>query len=127
MASLRKEEDFIDHGLRSNLYSLHPIFFKQRESIFIQGIGTGGDAEGIDHSRKEERPNLFQISNLVISMDCCKTSAIEGNLSFPKLFLRGESVKRGFDKASNGGGREGSRSCCLLITEETALPTTQIG
>jgi len=59
MAPLGKREDLINHRLCSDLDGLHPIFFQHTEGPFIQGIGTGGDADGIDQARREKGLNLF--------------------------------------------------------------------
>jgi hypothetical protein len=59
MASMGEKKDFIDHGLDSDFYGLYPIFLEQGESLFIQGIGPGGDANGIDQTGSEEGPDFF--------------------------------------------------------------------
>jgi hypothetical protein len=82
MAPIRKEEDFIDHRLHSDFNRSYSVFLEQGESLFIQGIGSRGDSNGIDQTRSDERLNLFQITNLIIAMDGRETSAIEGNLFF---------------------------------------------
>jgi hypothetical protein len=127
MTSVGRREDFVDHGLYPDFHGLYIIFFKQGENLFIQSIGSSGDANGIDEARSEEGLDLFQITNLIIFMDCCEASTIEGNLFFPILFLRWESIERGFNKVSNrrGGGESSARS--LLIAEEATLTAAQIG
>jgi hypothetical protein len=59
MASLGKEENLIDHRLCSKLYGLYTVLLKQGENLFIQGIGSGGDTDGIDQTRSEKGLNLF--------------------------------------------------------------------
>jgi hypothetical protein len=59
MASMRQGKDFIDHRLHSELNSLHTQFFEERESLFIQGVGSGGDTNGINLARCEERLDFF--------------------------------------------------------------------
>jgi hypothetical protein len=80
----------------------------------------------MDQTRSEERLNFFQITDLMISMDCSEAPTIKSNLFFPILFLRWESIERSFNKVSNrrGGGESFARS--LLITEEATLMATQI-
>jgi hypothetical protein len=121
-----KEEDFINHGLHSDFYGLHPIFFEQGESLSIQGVGSCGDANGMDQTRSEEGLDFFQITNLIVFMDCGEASTIKSNLFFPILFLRGKSIERGFNKVSDGRGGRESFARSLLIAEETALMATQI-
>jgi hypothetical protein len=113
--------------LNSDLHRLNPIFFQHAESLSIQGIGTGGDADGIDQARGEKGLNLFQITNLILSTDCCKASTIKGTLFSSVLFFVRDPFKRIFDKVLYGGGRRESFRRCPLIAEETAFATPRIG
>jgi hypothetical protein len=81
----------------------------------------------MDQTRSEERLNFFQITDLMISMDCGEAPTIKSNLFFPILFLRGKSIEGGFNKVSDGRGGRESFARSLLIAEETALMATQIG
>src|SRR5512136_340917 len=126
MTSIGKSEDFIDHRLHPDFYGLHPIFFEQRERLLIQGIRPGGDANGIDQTRTDERLNFFQITSLIVSMDCRETPAIESDL-FLRVFLTVRDFsQRGFDKVSNGRGGREPFGGCLLIAEETAFTASQV-
>ena len=127
MASIGKGKDFIDHGLDSDFNRPYAIFFEQGESLFIQGIGPGGDTNGIDQTGSEEGLNFFEIANLIVFMNCRETSAIEGNLFFPALIIVRDSTKRIFNKAMNkrGGRKPFARS--LLIAEKTTLTATYSG
>jgi hypothetical protein len=124
MASIGKGEDFVDHRLDSNFNGFYAIFFEQGESFFIQGIGSGGDTDGIDQTRCEKGLNFFEIANLIIPMDGRETPPVKGNLFSPVIFLRGKSIERGFNKAMNKRGRGEPLARSLLIAEETTLTTT---
>jgi hypothetical protein len=54
-----KREDFVDHGLHPDFHGLYIIFFEQGENFFIQGIGSCGNANGMDQTRSEERLDFF--------------------------------------------------------------------
>jgi hypothetical protein len=86
MTSTGEEEDFIDHGLHSDFNRPHSIFLEQRKSLFIQGIGSRGDTNGINLTRSEEGMDLSQITKLIIPMDGREAPAVKGNLFF-SVFL----------------------------------------
>jgi hypothetical protein len=93
---------------------------------FIQGIRPGRNANGIDQARGEEGLDLFQIVNLLLSLQGRETPTVECNLFFPSLTIKGKLDKGGFDESSNRRGRRKSFSRCLLVAEETAVMTTRI-
>jgi hypothetical protein len=127
MASTGKGKDFIDHRLHSNFNGLHFIFFEQGEGLFIQGIGSRRDTNGIDQTRSEKGLNFLEIANLIIPMDGRETPPVKGNLFSPVIFFRGKSIERGFNKAMNKRGRGEPLARSLLIAEETTLTTTYGG
>jgi hypothetical protein len=102
------------------------MFFEQGERFFIQGIRSGGDANGIDQTRIEKGLNFLQIANLIVPMDCCETSAVKSDLSLPVFLIVSDSDERGFDKVSNGRGGWKPFGSCPLIAEETAFTAAQI-
>jgi hypothetical protein len=122
-----EREDFIVHGLDPDFHGLHPIFLEQGESLFIQGIGSGGDTNGIDQARGEAGLSFFEIMNLILSTDCRETSAVKGNLFFTALAIFGDSSKSGFNKGTNGSGRGVAFKRCLLVAEETTVTATYRG
>jgi hypothetical protein len=69
MTSTSKGENFVDHGLHSDFNRPDSVFCEQRKSLFVQGIGPGGDANGINLTGGDERMNLFEIANLILRMD----------------------------------------------------------
>jgi hypothetical protein len=127
MASMGEGENLIDHGLHSDFYGLHPIFLEQGESLFIQGVGPCGDANGIDQTGSEERLDFFEIANLIIPMDRREAPPVKGNLFFPGFLVVRNLDQRGFNKVTNGRGRGGAFKRCLLIAEETAVAATYRG
>jgi hypothetical protein len=112
--------------LGSKLYGLYPILLEQVKNLFIKGIGSGGDANGIDQAGSEEGLNLFQITDLLFSMNRCETSTVETNLFLSLLFVGRKSDERGFNEPSNRKGGWEFFTRDLLVAEETALTTAQI-
>jgi hypothetical protein len=127
MAPVRKEQDFIDHGLDPDFNRSYSIFLEQGEGLFIQGIGSGGDPNGIDQTRSDEGLSLFQITNLIIPMDGRETSAIEGNLFFSVLLVERDLDQRDLNKMMNGSRRGKPFVRGLLIAEETTAKATHRG
>jgi hypothetical protein len=87
MASTGEGENLIDHGLHSDFNGFHPIFLEQGKSLFIQGIGSGGDPDGIDQTGSDERLNFFEIASLIIPMGRREAPPVKGNLFFSVLLI----------------------------------------
>jgi hypothetical protein len=126
MAPVGKGKDLINHGLHPDFNRPYSIFFEQGESLFIQSIRSSGDADGIDQTGSDERLNFFQITNLIIPMDGCKTSPVKSNLSFPGFLIVRNLAQRGFNKVTNGRGRREPFARSHLVAEETAVTAPQI-
>jgi hypothetical protein len=127
VASLGKKEDFIDHRLGPDLNRFDPAGLEGRESLFVQRIGPGGDTNGLDHPGSEQWLDLFEIKGLIISVQCRETSTVKCDLSLPAVIFRRRTGERGFNQFPDRGRRRNLCSGGLLVAEETALGTTQIG
>jgi hypothetical protein len=127
MTSTGKGEDFVDHGLNPDFNRPYSIFLEQGESLFIQGIGSGGDANGINLTGSDERLNFSEIASLIVPTDGREAPPVKGHLFFSGFLIARDLGERGFNKMTNGRGREELFVRGLLIAEETSVTATHRG
>src|SRR4030043_1884677 len=127
MAAVGNGEDFVDHRLPSDFNRPFSIFLEQGESLFIQGIRSRGDTDGIDQTGSEERLDFFEIADLILPMDRRETSAVKSNLFFPGFLIVRNLDQGGFNKVTKGRRRREPFARSPLIAEETAVTATYRG
>ena len=87
MAPFSSAEDVVHHGLRADFDGLNPVFFQERQAVFVNVIRSCGNSDGMDPSSSDRKHGIFQQSDLFLLSQTGEIAAVKGNLNISRCFF----------------------------------------